>query len=165
MLLTLHFSQQKFTEDVLQHVCNTQTFIKILGRSLLISHLMLLIHHILPFLLVGPSGKEWQTPPNTKYSRNMAAFLLCQDGAALSQQWLHFFHFSVSLWSQWSPTWTQVCHCMLSTMWGKSNTLLPCPSRSKSSVSFQKWSCRWGSEDKNLRALRRQKWVWWKQKP
>lgn len=65
MLSTFHFSQQKFTEDVLRHVSNTQIFIKMLGRSLLISHLMLLM--ILPSLLVGPSGKEWQTPPHIWY--------------------------------------------------------------------------------------------------
>lgn len=79
MLLTFHFSQQKFTEDVLQHVWKTQIFIKILGRSLLISHLMLLMHQILLFLLVGPSGKECQTCLKFNQTQNIAGI------------WLHFY--------------------------------------------------------------------------
>lgn len=99
ILSTFHFSQEKFTEDVLQHVCNAQMFIKISGRSLPIAHLMVLTHQILPFLLGGPHGKEWQAPSHVwyltikyiKYSRNMAAFLLCQGGVALFSWQLHFF--------------------------------------------------------------------------
>lgn len=66
MLLTFDLSQQKLTEDVLHHVCNPKLFIKILISSLLISHLTLLtMHQIQPFLLVGPSKKEWQAPSHT----------------------------------------------------------------------------------------------------
>lgn len=158
ILLTFHFSQEKFTEDVLQHACNAQMFIKILGRSLPIAHLMLLTHQILPFLLGGPHGKEWQAPSHIwyltikyiKYSRNMAAFLLCQGGVALFPWQLHFFTSCLCLSE---ANGAQPKHKCAIACWalcgGKATIPLPCPSRSKPSPILQKQSCRWAVRIKN----------------
>lgn len=161
MLLTLHFSQQKFTEYVLQHVCNIQMFIKILGTSLLISQLMLLMHHVLPFLLVGPSGKESQTPSHIWY---LTKHKIQQKYGCIStvQGWccpvlamaalLHFM--SVSLKPK-EPNLNTSVPLHVEHYVGKSNHSLPMSQQIKVFSYPSERELQVGSEDKKLRTLER----------